>query len=140
MSLLLWKAVLSYSYAKALVTQKTGSVSVAGADMQIQILHSPFQTSCIIQHPQCSQPFLTGEVPSAPRLPLLLKEAEPPKLLVLRHFQAHDGEARFSSEKEGEETTAKEDEQAPQPSSPSAAYRIRNLPNIYRKQVTSMWE
>lgn len=29
---------------------------------------------------------------------------------------------------------------ASQPSLPSAAYRIRNLPNIYREQVTSTWK
>lgn len=90
-SLLLWKAVLCYSYAKVLVTQKSGSVT--GADMKSQILHSPFQISCIIKPPQCSEPFLIAEVSSATRLPPLLKESEPPKLLVLCHFLAQDREA-----------------------------------------------
>ena len=56
------------------------------------------------------------------------------------HFQAHDGETRFSSEKEDDRTTGKVEKQASQPSLPSAAYRIRNLPNIYRKQVISTWK
>lgn len=89
----------------------------------------------------CTSPhYSKAPLPLPPLLPLLLEEAEPAKLLASLHFQAHDGETRFSSKKEDEGATGKVDKQASQLSLPSAAYRIGNLPNIYRKQVTSTWK
>lgn len=105
----------------------------------------PWKADCQMNAALVLSVFFSGPCTSpsygkAPFQPPLLEKAEPPQPSFITSFPGMWWRNKVSSEKEDEGTTGKVDKQASSLSLPSAAYRITNLLNIYRKQVTSPWK